>query len=468
MEAVSNRKQLDMLHGSIWNKIPRFALPVAATAILEQLFNASDVAVVGNFTGTERTVSVAAVGANSPIIGLIVNLFIGIALGTNVVIAHAIGNGNREEVQKAVHTSVLFSIIGGILVGLIGEAVAAPLLGLLNVPDDVFPLALLYLRIYLAGMPVILLYNFEAAIFRSIGETKIPLIALATSGVLNVILNLFFVAVLHMTVNGVAIATVISNAVSSVLLYRRLQLTTREIHLEPKLLHIDMAILKRILRIGLPAGIQSAVFALSNIVIQSAINSLGTVVMAASSAAFNIEIITYDILNSFSQACTTFVGQNFGAGELRRCRKTLFLCLIEGISVLSIVITVILFFGKPLLSLFNSDPEVVKIGYIRLVMVMLSHSFSLLYEVMSGYLRGFGISLAPALLTILGVCGIRIAWINFVFPQSRTFQTIMTAYPISLCTTMLLVFIALLCYRPSKRFAYKEWDKKSDNVLPNE
>lgn len=468
MEAVGKRKQLDMLHGPIWNKLPRFALPVAATAILEQLFNASDVAVVGNFTGAERTVSVAAVGANSPIIGLIVNLFIGIALGSNVVIAHAIGNGNREDVQKAVHTSVLFSVIGGIIVGLIGEAVAAPLLGLLNVPDDVFPLSLLYLRIYLAGMPVILLYNFEAAIFRSIGETKIPLIALATSGVLNVILNLFFVAVLHMTVNGVAIATVISNAVSSVLLYRRLRLTTHEIHLEPKLLHIDMTILKRILRIGLPAGIQSAVFALSNIVIQSAINSLGTVVMAASSAAFNIEIITYDILNSFSQACTTFVGQNFGARELHRCKETLFLCLVEGIAVLSVAITVILFFGKPLLSLFNSDPEVVKTGYIRLVMVMLSHSFSLLYEVMSGYLRGFGISLAPALLTMLGVCGIRIAWINFVFPQSRTFQTIMTAYPISLCTTMLLVFIALLCYRPSKRFTYKEWDKNSINVLPNE
>ena len=468
METVSKRKQLDMLHGPIWNKLPRFALPVAATAILEQLFNASDVAVVGNFTGAERTVSVAAVGANSPIIGLIVNLFIGIALGSNVVIAHAIGNGNREDVQKAVHTSVLFSVIGGIIVGLIGEIVAAPLLGLLNVPDDVFPLALLYLRIYLAGMPVILLYNFEAAIFRSIGETKIPLIALATSGVLNVILNLFFVAVLHMTVNGVAIATVISNAVSSVLLYRRLRLTTREIHLESKLLHIDMAMLKRILRIGLPAGIQSAVFALSNIVIQSAINSLGTVVMAASSAAFNIEIITYDILNSFSQACTTFVGQNFGAGELRRCKKTLLLCLIEGITVLSVAIAVILFFGKPLLSLFNSDPEVVKTGYIRLMMVMLSHSFSLLYEVMSSYLRGFGISLAPALLTMLGVCGIRIAWINFVFPQSRTFQTIMIAYPISLCTTMLLVFIALLCYRPSKRFAYKEWDKNSGNVLPNE
>ena len=450
---MEGKKQLDMLHGSIWNKIPRFALPVAATAILEQLFNASDVAVVGNFTGADRTIAVAAVGANSPIIGLVVNLFIGIALGTNVVIANAVGHGNKEDVSKAVHTSVLLALLGGFLVACAGELLAASILGLLNVPDDVFPLALLYLRIYLAGMPVILLYNFEAAIFRSVGETKIPLIALATSGILNVLLNLFFVAILHMTVNGVAIATVISNGVSSVLLYRRLRQTTQDIHLEPKQLRIDWGLLKRILRIGLPAGIQSAVFAISNIVIQSAINSLGTVVMAASSAAYNIEIITYDILNSFSQACTTFVGQNFGAGELRRCKKTLLLCIVEGIAALAVAITAILFYGKSLLAIFNNDPEVVSTGYIRLMMVMLSHSFSLLYEVMSGYLRGFGISLVPALLTTLGVCGIRIGWIQFVFPHSRTFQTIMTGYPVSLSATALLILIALLCYRPSRRFA---------------
>lgn len=451
--ATHTKKQLDMLHGPIWSKLPRFALPVAATAILEQLFNASDVAVVGNFTGEARTAAVAAVGANSPIIGLIVNLFIGIALGTNVVIAHAVGQGEKDVVQKAVHTSVLVSVIGGILVALLGELAAAPLLRLLNVPDDVFPLALLYLRIYLAGMPVILLYNFEAAIFRSVGETKVPLLALASSGVLNVALNLFFVAVLHMTVNGVAIATVISNAVSAAILYRRLRRSQAQIRLEPKRLRIDAEVLKRILRIGLPAGIQSSVFALSNIVIQSAINSLGTVVMAASSAAFNIEIITYDILNSFSQACTTFVGQNFGAGELRRCKKTLALCLIEGGVLLAAGIALILCFGRSLLAIFNSDPAVVATGYIRLMLIMVSHAFSLLYEVMSGYLRGFGISLAPALLTMLGVCGIRVVWIETVFPQSRNFQTIMAAYPVSLSVTALLIFITLLCYRPSKRFA---------------
>ena len=453
MAASVQKRQLDMLHGPIWDKIPRFALPVAATAILEQLFNASDIAVVGNFTGEVRTAAVAAVGANSAIIGLIVNLFIGIALGANVVIAHAVGRGDRETVCKAVHTSVLVALLGGALVAVLGELIAAPLLGMLNVPEDVFPLALLYLRIYLAGMPVILLYNFEAAIFRSVGETKIPLIALLASGVLNVALNLFFVAVLGMTVNGVAIATVISNAVSALLLYRWLRRTTMDIRLEPKRLRIDPATLKRILRIGLPAGVQSAVFALSNIIIQSAINSLGTVVMAASSAAFNIEIITYDILNSFSQACTTFVGQNYGAGQISRCKKTLFLCLAEGIIALAAALALILPFGRPLLAIFNSDPEVVATGYIRLTTVMLAHSFSLLYEVMSGYLRGFGISLTPAILTMVGVCGIRIAWIKLVFPQSRTFQTIMTVYPVSLAATMLLIFAALLVYRPSKRFA---------------
>ncbi len=456
------RQHIDMLNGSIWNKLPRFALPVAATAILEQLFNASDVAVVGNFTGEGSTAAVAAVGANSPIIGLIVNLFVGIALGANVVIAHAVGQGEKETVQKAVHTSVLVALLGGLMVALLGELAAAPLLRMLNVPDDVLPLALLYLRIYLAGMPVILLYNFEAAIFRSVGETKIPLIALAASGVLNVVLNIFFVVVLKMTVNGVAIATVISNAVSSLLLYLRLRKTALDIHLEPRQLRIDTSALGSILRIGLPAGIQSAVFAAANIVIQSAINSLGTVVMAASSAAFNIEVMTYYILNSFTQACTTFVGQNFGAGQLKRCKKTLLLCLFEGAIALGCGIAAILFFGRSLVALFNSDPEVVANGYLRLLYIMPAHVFSLFYEVMSGYLRGFGISLAPAVLTTLGVCGVRITWVQFVFPQSRTLATLMTVYPISLGVTALFMLGALLYYRPTKRFAALAAQQRGD------
>ena len=270
-------------------------------------------------------------------------------------------------------------------------------------PDEVYPLALLYIRIYLIGMPAILLYNFEAAIFRSIGETKVPLLALTVAGVLNVILNLFFVIVLHMTVNGVAIATV-----------------------------------------------------LSNVVIQSAINSLGTAVIAASSAAYNIEVFAYDVLNSFSQACTTFVGQNYGAGKIGRCKRTLALCLVEDAIASALSIVLILFAGRFLLSIFNNDPEVIELGYTRLVIIFIAYIFSMMYEVMSGYLRGFGISVVPAVITTVGVCVVRIIWINVVFPMNRTFQTIMTAFPVSLALTAVGTFIALIIYRPSRRFAGKK------------
>lgn len=436
-----------------------FALPIAATGILEQLFNASDIAIVGNFAQTDKTAAVAAVGANSPIIGLILNLFIGIALGANVVIANAIGRDDRQTVQKAVHTSMVVSVIGGVLVAIIGELIAEPLLTVLNVPDDVLELALLYLRIYFLGMPVILLYNFEAAIFRSIGETKMPLIALTLSGILNVLLNLFFVIVLKMSVNGVATATVLANVVSAGILYIKLVKSDKYIKVEFKKLRIDGKVFAKIMQIGLPAGIQSAVFAVANIVIQGAINSLGTTVIAASSAAFNIEIIAYNVMNSFSQACTTFVGQNFGANKIDRCKKTLFLCLIEDAIASGTAILIVLITGKFLLSIFNNNPEVIEIGYTRLVIIFIAYIFSMLYEVMSGYLRGFGFSLVPAILTTVGVCVLRIIWINTVFPANRTFVTIMTAYPVSLATTAVLIFIALIIYRPSKRFANKGKEK---------
>lgn len=459
MEKELKKQNLDMLNGSIWNKLPVFALPIAATGILEQLFNASDIAIVGNFAQTDKTAAVAAVGANSPIIGLILNLFIGIALGANVVIANAIGRDDRQTVQKAVHTSMVVSVIGGVLVAIIGELIAEPLLTVLNVPDDVLELALLYLRIYFLGMPVILLYNFEAAIFRSIGETKMPLIALTLSGILNVLLNLFFVIVLKMSVNGVATATVLANVVSAGILYIKLVKSDKYIKVEFKKLRIDGKVFAKIMQIGLPAGIQSAVFAVANIVIQGAINSLGTTVIAASSAAFNIEIIAYNVMNSFSQACTTFVGQNFGANKIDRCKKTLFLCLIEDAIASGTAIFIVLITGKFLLSIFNNNPEVIEIGYTRLVIIFIAYIFSMLYEVMSGYLRGFGFSLVPAILTTVGVCVLRIIWINTVFPANRTFVTIMTAYPVSLATTAVLIFIALIIYRPSKRFANKGKEK---------
>lgn len=455
MSNHTKRNQIDMLNGSMWGKIPLYALPVAATAILEQLFNASDIAVVGNFTGSGKTVAVAAVGANSPIIGLIINLFVGIALGCNVVIANAIGQENKERVSKAVHTSVIISVLGGVFIAVLGEIIASPLLKSLQVPDEVFASALLYLRIYLLGMPVILLYNFESAIFRSVGETKTPLVALAVSGVLNVLLNLFFVAILHMTVNGVAIATVISNVVSSAILFIKLIKSEHTIKIEFSKLKIDGKILLQIIKIGLPAGIQGAVFAVANIVIQSAINSLGTIVMAASSAALNLEVFTYDILTSFGQACTTFTGQNYGAKKYSRCRQVLKISLLEGAITLVISIGIVLISGKYLLAIFNNDTKVIELGYTRLILVMSAHIFSLIYEVISGYLRGFGISLVPAILTTLGVCVVRIIWIKLYFPQHQTFEAILTAYPISLSLTAVLMFAAMICYRPTKKLINK-------------
>lgn len=444
---------MDMLHGSIWNKIPRYALPVAATGILGQLFNASDLAIVGNFTGADSTVAVAAVGANSPVIGLILNFFIGIALGANIVIAHAVGRGDEKTIRKAVNTSVLMALAGGIAIAVAGEFCIEALLRLLNIPEDVFPYALLYIKIYLLGMPAILLYNFEAAIFRSIGDTKTPLLVLAVSGLLNVALNLFFVIVLDMTVEGVAIATAVSNIVSAAILFVLLIKTDRSIHIDIRDIHFDKECFTKIIKIGLPAGLQSAVFAIANIVIQAAINSLGTVVIAASSAAFNIEIFAYYVLNSFSQACTTFVGQNYGAGQIKRCRKILLLCILEDALASATVIILVILSGRLLLSIFSSDPQVIEIGYTRLLIILSAYTFSMLYENMSGYLRGFGDSLIPAVLTVIGVCAVRITWIYTVFQAYRTFTSILIAYPVSLSATALLIFTALMIYRPSRRYA---------------
>lgn len=447
------KEKMDMLNGSIWNKIPRYALPVAATGILGQLFNASDLAIVGNFTGADSTVAVAAVGANSPVIGLILNFFIGIALGANIVIAHAVGRGDEKTIRKAVNTSVLMALAGGIAIAVAGEFCIEALLRLLNIPEDVFPYALLYIKIYLLGMPAILLYNFEAAIFRSIGDTKTPLLVLAVSGLLNVALNLFFVIVLDMTVEGVAIATAVSNIVSAAILFVLLIKTDRSIHIDIRDIHFDKECFTKIIKIGLPAGLQSAVFAIANIVIQAAINSLGTVVIAASSAAFNIEIFAYYVLNSFSQACTTFVGQNYGAGQIKRCRKILLLCILEDALASATVIILVILSGRLLLSIFSSDPQVIEIGYTRLLIILSAYTFSMLYENMSGYLRGFGDSLIPAVLTVIGVCAVRITWIYTVFQAYRTFTSILIAYPVSLSATALLIFTALMIYRPSRRYA---------------
>ena len=455
MNAKKIRKQ-SMTEGSLWNKILGFAFPLAMTGILQQAFNAADIAVVGNFTGELGEACMAAVGANTPIINFIINGFLGISLGTNVVIANAVGSKDDETVQKAVHTSMIVAVLGGILVALLGELLAEPIFRMQNISDESFSMALLYFRIYIAGTPVILLYNFEAAIFRGIGNTRIPFLALVIAGLINVGLNVFFVVFMGRTVDGVATATVISNMISGIVLLLFLKKSKTPAKFNEKKLRISGSVLKKILKIGIPSSLQACVFSAANIIIQSAINSLGTLVAAASSAAFNIEIFSYYVLNSFGQACTTFTGQNYGARKFDRCKKSLKLCLLEGIVIEGLMVAFLLFFGRNLIAIFKpGNPELIEIGYIRVMFITTAHLFSLFYDVMSGYMRGYGISLSPALVTMCCICGIRIIWIYTVFEQFRSFTSIMAVYPLSLGVNALAIFILLLIKRPAKKYSAK-------------
>ena len=449
---VQDKRGLDMLSGSLWKSIPAFALPVAATGILEQMSSLIDTMMVGHLSGDAGPAAMAAVGSNTPITSLLLNLFIGIALGTNVVIANAIGSGDKRTIHKAVHSSVAFAAVG-IAVTVVGELAAAPLLHLLSVPAENFDQALAFLRVYLLGMPSILLYNFEAAIFRSIGITKMPLQALALSSLINVALVWLFIPVMGWGVVGAAAATAISYTASAAVLFVRLTRIDSPIRLNPRELGIDRAVLARVVRIGLPAGLQSAVFSLANIVIQACINSLGTEVMAASSAVISLEYVVYSLLNSFSQACTTFVGQNFGASNVGRCKRVLLVSLVEAEVAELVMLAILLGLGRQIVAAFNPDPAVVELGYLRICILFPSYMFSMAYENMSGYLRGFGISLPPALITALSVCGWRFFWVSVVFPASPTFLTLLAIYPISLGCTTLLVFVALMVIRPSRIYA---------------
>ena len=430
---------MDMIHGSLGDKIIRFALPVAATGILQQLFNAADIAVIGRFVGKE---AMAAVGSNNSLIGLMVTMFGGIAMGANVVIARSTGQANREGIRNAVHTSILIAFVGGMIMTIIGELIARPLLHWMGVPEEIFGEALRYIRIYFAGLPVIFLYNFESAIFRSQGDTRTPLICLTISGVLNVVMNVFFVVVLHMTVDGVALATVLANLISSGLLLVMLMRSQSAIRVQWSGFSYQPRVIGTILRIGAPAGLQGMVFSLSNLCIQSAINSLGADVIAASAAAFNVEIFAYFVLNSFGQACTTFVGQNRGAGDLERCRKATRICMGQDMIFTAVISVLILLSGHALLRIFNTDPEVVRLGYTRILILISAELVNVVIEILSGAMRGHGQSLIPAVVSLAGICGVRIIWVYTVFPFSRTFNTIMAAYPISWTITAVVLVVA--------------------------
>ena len=437
-----------MLSGRLAPNIISFAIPIAVTGILQQLFNAADVAVVGRFVGKE---AMAAVGSNSSVIGLLVNLFVGISMGVNVVIAQASGQNNPERIKKTVHSSILVALIGGVLVTLIGEVGAAPVVKLLGVPDSVAPMAVLYLRIYFLGMPANFLYNFEQAIYRSRGNTRLPLMVLSAAGVLNVILNVFFVVVVHLSVAGVALATVISSTCSGLTLLYTLMKSDDLIHVDIACLALDGNVLKEVMRIGIPSGIQGMVFSLSNIVLQSAINSLGATIMAASSAAFNVEIFAYYLMNSFAQACTTFVGQNHGAGNNSRCREVLRKCILLDFAFTATLCLLIIRFSATLLGLFNTDPAVIAAGQTRILYVYFAYAFSLIQENFSGYLRGFGISSIPAISTVIGVCGTRITWVFTVFKRNPSFGKLMQCFPLSLFATAVVMVALTWIIAPSKK-----------------
>lgn len=434
---------MDMLHGSIADKLFFFAMPIGLMGLFEQLFNSADVFILGHFVGKN---AMAAVGNNMPVIGLLVTLLIGISLGANVTIAQYLGAGKQDKVEETVQTAIVMALGLGLLLTAVGELIAHPALMILDVPADVYDLASTYLRIFLLGMPFLTLYNFEAAIFRSCGDGKTPLYSLVAANVLNISLDLLSVEFFGWGLTGVVSATVLSFAVNAGILFVLLCRTPQPIRLQRHKMRLNGTELRKILHIGLPAGIQGMVFAMSNVVIQSSINSLGTAAMAAAAASVIIEFNIYCFVNGFSQATTTFVGQNYGARKLSRCfatTKTAF--WVEGLFLLCITVP-ILFFGKHVIGFFNPDPEVIQLGVLRLWWVADMLYLNGAMDILSGALRGYGYSLPPAIVALVGICGVRLVWIYTVFAAHRDYLTLILAYPISwIIATVVLAVVYLQC-----------------------
>lgn len=427
--AQGKTRQMDMTTGSLWDKILLFGIPVAVTAILQQLYTTADVAVAGRLVGTGAE---AGIGSNSYLISLLVSLFQGISLGANVTIATAVGAGEHDRAQRAVHSAVVLALVGGVAFALLTQPLVTPLLQVLDVPQEVYADADAYLRVYLLGLPVIFLYDFEAAILRSVGDTFVPLRALAVSSALNVALDLVVAGPLHQGAAALALTTVASNGVAVAILWASLLHAEPDVRLDPHALRLDRWATRRILSIGLPAGIQSALYSVANVVIQGAINGLGPIVIAGSSASSSIESMSYYVVNAFGQAATTFVGQNNGARRQDRCARTLRDCLVEAYLVCGTIIFLIIFFGRPLVAVFNPDPAVVDQGYLRVRFVISAQLFSILIDAFSGYLRGYGYSLWPAVWTFFSIVVIRLTFVFLVFPANPTFPFLLAIYPITL------------------------------------
>ena len=442
--------EIDMTNGPILGKLFRFAMPLALSGILQLLFNAGDIVVVGRFAGSQ---ALAAVGSTGALINLIVTLFMGISVGANVLVSQYYGAGDKKGLHETVHTAILSSLVFGIALIAVGIALARPMLEMMETPADVLEQAVLYMRIYFIGMPVLMLYNFGAAILRAVGDTQRPLYFLLLAGVVNVVLNLFFVIVLHMGVAGVAAATSISQAVSAFLVFWCLVKVDGDYKLCPKQMRIYKDKLWKMMKIGLPAGIQGASFSISNVLIQSSINSFGAVAMAGNTAGANIEGFVNMGMDSFSQAALSFTGQNLGAGKTKRVNRVMVLCLLMASATGLLLGLTANLFGPQLLGIYSSDPAVIEYGLMRLRITCMFQFAGGLMGVMVGVLRGMGASLIPMAITISSVCGFRVVWIFTVFAASPTLTTLYVSYPV---TWALAAFFDFVCYFFVKRGAEKK------------
>lgn len=433
-----------MIDGPIALRLLLFALPFAASSILQQVFNSADVAVAGRFAGTE---AMAAVGSNAPVINLIINIFVGMSLGANVVIATLIGRNRTENIRTAVHTVFSLALLSGIFLAAAGPFIAKPILEAIGTPEEVFVLAVLYLRIYFLGMPAVMVYNFGAAILRSKGDSQRPLYCLAVSGILNVALNLLLVTVFGMGVAGVGIATVISNVLSALMILFFLLKEEDPLRLDLRKLGMHRAQLLRIVKIGVPAGIQGMVFSFSNICIQGGINSFGSSAMAGSAAALNFEYFSYFIVSAFTQAATTFTSQNFGASQFERCKRIWRLSMIFSILITGALCLVFVLFRKSFIMIYTVEPAVISFALVRIVHVESLEFLTSTYEVSAGALRGMGHSMLPAVLTMAGSCLFRIVWLETVFRKFRSFETLMNVYPVTWIVTGAAVMAAYFIVR---------------------
>ena len=440
---MSTKTQIDMTQGPILSKLLEFSVPLILSSILQLLFNAADVVVVGRFAGDN---SLAAVGSTSSLIHLIVNLFIGLSVGTNVVAANYFGQGNKEGVQNTVHTSIVLSLVSGIILTIFGMLFAKPILILMQSPAEVVDLAATYMRIYFAGITTLMVFNFGSALLRAEGDTKRPLIILLISGVINLILNLVFVIIFKLDVAGVAYATVISQTVSAIYVIWILIKEDNEFCLKLKKLKINGHIFGKIVKIGIPAGFQGICFSFSNVIIQSAINSFGAVVVSGNSAAISLEGFVYTSMNGLSQGCLTFASQNMGAGKKDRILKVVW------ISQIAIIVTGVvlgyagILFDDYLLGIFTKNPQVIEAGKVRIFVIFASYFLCGIMDGMSNTVRGCGYSLFPAIMTIFGVCVLRLVWIGTIFmiPQFHSPFIIFLSYPISWIITWVIHVITFI------------------------